>query len=184
MNMKSVHVPKLMRGVLLIAALSFLAGCTGGDADLKEWVNAEKAKKGAPLPALPVLKTFETFVYRDKDDKDQTRRDPFGPSREEQEQALATNSGPQPDKHPKEPLESYPLDAMRMVGTIGLGNAIEGLIKDPDGVIHRVHVRNYLGQNNGKITGIAEDHIDLVELVPNQTGGWMERQASVALGEK
>jgi len=45
-------------------------------------------------------------------------------------------------------------------------------------------VRNYLGQNNGKITGIAEDHIDLVELVPNQTGGWMERQASVALGEK
>jgi len=184
MNMKPVHLPNIMKSIVLAATLAMLAGCTGGDADLKAWVAAEKAKKGAPLPALPVLKTFETFVYKDKDDKDQTRRDPFGPSREEQEQALATGSGPQPDKHPKEPLESYPLDSLRMVGTIGLGNAIEGLIKDPDSVIHRVHLRNYLGQNNGKITAIAEDHIDLVELVPNQTGGWMERQASVALGEK
>ena len=182
--MKLVHVPALIRTVLLVAVLGMLGACTGGDSDLKEWVAAEKAKKGAPLPALPVLKTFETFVYRDKDDKDQARRDPFGPSREEQEQALAQGSGPQPDKHPKEPLESFPLDSLRMVGTIGLGNAIEALIKDPDSVIHRVHLRSYLGQNNGKITAIAEDHIDLVELVPNQTGGWMERQASVALGEK
>jgi len=58
------------------------------------------------------------------------------------------------------------------------------LVKDTDGVVHRVHMRNYLGQNNGKITAIAEDHIDLVELVPNGSGGWMERQATVALGEK
>jgi type IV pilus assembly protein PilP len=183
--MKNVQLPNLVRMLLLAAALAFLAGCTAGDADLREWVQAEKNKKGAPLPALPVLKTFETFVYKDRDDKDQLRRDPFGPSREEQEQAIAaTGSGPQPDKHPKEPLETYPLDSMRMVGTIGLGNSIEALIKDPDSVIHRVHLHNYLGQNNGKITAIAEDHIDLVELVPNQTGGWMERQASVALGEK
>jgi len=178
------RLPHAVRLLLICAVLALLAGCTGGDADLKEWVAAEKAKKGAPLPALPVLKTFETFSYRDKDDKEQTRRDPFGPSREEQEQALAQGTGPQPDKHPKEPLESFPLDSMRMVGTIGLGNTIEGLIKDPDGVIHRIHLKNYLGQNNGKVTAIAEDHIDLVELVPNQTGGWMERQASVALGEK
>lgn len=182
--MKRVHLPNSIKTVLLAATLAVLAGCTGGDSDLKAWVAAEKAKTGAPLPALPVLKTFETFAYKDKDERDLSRRDPFGPSREEQEQALATGSGPQPDKHPKEPLESYPLDSLRMVGTIGLGNAVEGLIKDPDNVIHRVHLRNYLGQNNGKITTIAEDHIDLVELVPNQTGGWMERQASVALGEK
>jgi type IV pilus assembly protein PilP len=182
--MKSTIPPNFVRLLLLAAAFALLAGCTAGDADLREWVAAEKAKKGAPLPALPVLKTFETFTYRDKDDKEQPRRDPFGPSREEQEQAQAQGTGPKPDVHPKEPLESFPLDSLRMVGTIGLGNAIEGLIKDPDSVIHRVHLRNYLGQNNGKITAIAEDHIDLVELVPNQTGGWMERQATVALGEK
>ena len=56
--------------------------------------------------------------------------------------------------------------------------------KDADGVVHRVHVNNYLGQNYGRITAIAEDHIDLVELIPNGTGGWMERQATIALGDK
>jgi type IV pilus assembly protein PilP len=184
MSMIRVHLPAWTRAALILGAMTLLAGCTGGDSDLREWVSSEKAKKGAPLPPLPVLKTFETFTYKDKDDREQERRDPFGPSREEQELAQSTSAGPQPDKHPKEPLETFPLDSLKMVGTIGLGANVEGLIKDPDNVIHRVHLRNYLGQNNGKITAIAEDHIDLVELVPNQTGGWMERQASIALGEK
>jgi type IV pilus assembly protein PilP len=180
MNMSRAHLPDLIRTALLAATLAFLAGCTGGDSDLKEWVAAEKAKKGAPIAPLPVLKTFETFEYKDQD-----RRDPFAPSLEEQQQAQASaGSGPQPDKHPKEPLESYPLDSLKMVGTIGTGATTEGLIKDPDSVIHRVHMHNYLGQSSGKIIAIAEDHIDLVELIPNGTGGWMERQASIALGEK
>jgi type IV pilus assembly protein PilP len=71
-----------------------------------------------------------------------------------------------------------------MVGTIGTGASIEGLIKDTEGTIHRVHKGNYLGQNNGKVTGVAETQIYLVELIPNGTGGWMERQATIALPEK
>ena len=167
----------------LVACLAALAlgGCTLGRDDLEQWVAAEKAKKGAPLDPLPVVKTFETFEYRDQD-----LRDPFSPSPEEQRQDQSANgSGPQPDKNrPREPLESSPLDALTMVGTIGQASATEGLVKDADGVVHRVHVNNYLGQNYGRITAIAEDHIDLVELIPNGTGGWMERQASIALGDK
>ena len=182
--MSRVHTLKSMRALLLLAVFAALAGCTGGDSDLREWVATEKAKKGAPLSPLPVLKTFETFNYTDRDSHDQVRRDPFGPSREEQEALATTTSGPTPNKHPKEPLEAFPLDALKMVGTIGSGGKLEALIKDPDGVIHRVHMNNYLGQNNGQVKAIAEDHIDLVELVSNQTGGWMERQATIALGEK
>jgi type IV pilus assembly protein PilP len=177
--MKMVPIPTFLRTLVLAAALAFVAGCTGGDSDLKEWVAQEKAKKGTPIAPLPVLKTFETFEYKDQD-----KRDPFAPSLEEQQAQASANSGPQPDKHPKEPLEVYPLDSLKMVGTIGTGASMEALIKDPDAVIHRVHVRNYLGQNGGKVITIAEDHIDLVELIPNGTGGWMERQATVALGEK
>jgi type IV pilus assembly protein PilP len=177
--MHSVHIPNPARVLMLTAALVLLAGCTGGMSDLQQWVAQEKAKKGPPVPPLPVLKTFETFVYQDQD-----KRDPFGPSLEEQREAQADANGPMPDKHPREQLENYPLDSLKMVGTIGVGAAIEGLIKDPDGVIHRVHLNNYMGQNNGKITAVADDHIDLVELIPNGSGGWMKRQASVALGEK
>jgi type IV pilus assembly protein PilP len=183
--MSMVHLPKVIRILLLAATLAFVAGCTGGDSDLKEWVTAEKAKRGTPIPPLPVLKTFETFEYKVKDKDDNDRRDPFGPSIQDRAEAQATSgTGLQPDKHPKEPLESYPLDALKMVGSIGTGASMEGLIKDPDSVIHRVHINNYLGENGGKITAIAEDHIDLVELIPNETGGWRERKATIAPGEK
>ena len=168
----------------MLAVFALLSGCTSGDADLRAWVAAEKAKRGAPVPPLPVLKTFETFEYTYKDN-DPDVRDPFGMSVSERQQAVTTTGGgPQPDQHPKEPLEGYPLDSLKMVGTIGGGAGIEGLVKDPEGVVHRVHMKNYMGQNNGKITAIAEDHLDLVELVSNGTGGWMEHQAKIALGEK
>lgn len=163
-----------LAGVLVVVV--GLGGCSPGN-DLRQWVAQEKAKKGPPLEPLPVIKTFETFEYKDQD-----LRDPFNVSAEEEEQAAA--AGPHPDQNrPREPLESYPLDGLKMSGTIGLGHTIEGLIRDPDGVVHRVHVGNYLGQNFGRITAISEDHIDLVELVPNGSGGWMERQATIALGD-
>lgn len=160
----------------LAALVAALGGCSQGN-DLKQWVAQEKAKKGAPLEPLPVIRTFETFEYKDQD-----LRDPFNVSAEEQEQNA--NNGPHPDQdRPREPLEAFPLDGLKMSGTIGLAKAIEGLVRDPDGVVHRVHVGNYLGQNYGRITSISEDHIDLVELVPNGSGGWMEKPATIALGD-
>jgi len=160
----------------LAIVLVVLGGCAPGS-DLRDWVTKEKAKKGAPLDPLPVIKTFETFEYKDQD-----LRDPFNVSAEEQEQSAS--NGPHPDQdRAREPLEAFPLDGLKMSGTMGLAKSIEGLVRDPDGVVHRVHVGNYLGQNYGRITGINEDHIDLVELVPNGSGGWMERQATIALGD-
>ncbi|MDR2012910.1 MAG: pilus assembly protein PilP [Rhodanobacter sp.] len=152
-----------------------LLGCTASD-DVHQWVAQEKAKKGAPLKPLPVVKTFETFLYKDK-----ALRDPFGPGAGEQDQTAS--NGPRPEEHVREPLESFPLDGLKMSGTLGTDKQMEGLIRDTDGVIHRVRVGNYLGQNYGRVTAINDDHIDIVELVPNGTGGWMERQASIALGD-
>jgi type IV pilus assembly protein PilP len=169
----------LARLLLMLAALLVLAGCTRGMSDLRDWVAHEKSKKGAPIPPLPVIKTFETFQYADDG-----KRDPFSASTAEQQPGGSAN-GPRPDKdRPKEPLEMYALDSLKMVGTVGTGAGMEALVKDPGGVIHRVHRNEYMGQNYGRVTDIAEDHIDLVELVSNGNGGWMERSASIGLGEK
>ena len=54
----------------------------------------------------------------------------------------------------------------------------------PQGVIYQVHVGDYMGQNYGHVTQVTSSEVDLVELVPNGSGGWMERDASVALGDK
>ncbi len=87
--MRSVHIPGLGRSLtLMVLAAGCLAGCTGGDSDLRQWVAQKKAEKGPPIPPLPVLKKFETFAYNDQD-----LRDPFGPSAEEQRQEQAGKHG-------------------------------------------------------------------------------------------
>lgn len=174
--MRATTAMKLAKLSLVIATALVLGGCTRGMGDLRDWVAQEKAKRGAPIPPLPVIKTFETFTYNDQD-----KRDPFSPSQDELTQA----SGPRPDEgRPRQPLEAYSLDSLRMVGTIGAAANMEALVKDPGGVIHRVHINEYIGQNYGRVTAITGDHVDLVELVSNGNGGWMERPASIALGEK
>lgn len=168
------------RIALMFAVLGMtfgLAACSG-QGDLHEWVAQVKARKGAPLPALPVVKTFETFLYQDQD-----RRDPFEPAPPEAN--AQTAAGPHPDQNrPREPLEAFPLDSLKMVGTIGAKGSVEGLVKDPQGVIHQVRVGDYMGQNYGHVTQVTASEVDVVELVPNGSGGWMERDASVALGDK
>ena len=168
------------RIALMFATLGMtlgLAACSG-QGDLHEWVAQVKARKGAPLPALPVVKTFETFLYQDQD-----RRDPFEPAPPEAN--AQTAAGPHPDQNrPREPLEAFPLDSLKMVGTIGAKGSVEGLVKDPQGVIHQVRVGDYMGQNYGHVTQVTSSEVDVVELVPNGSGGWMERDASVALGDK
>ncbi|MEZ5461387.1 pilus assembly protein PilP [Dokdonella sp.] len=167
---------------ILLTSLALLAvsGCMSGKEEVEKWVQQEKAKKGAPLDPPPAIKTFETFEYTLHSPDD---RDPFDlPSSEEEEAAAET--GPRPDQNrAPEPLEAFPLDGLKMVGTLGAANAPEGLLKDPEGVIRRVRPGNYIGQNYGRITAISEGQIDLVELVPNQTGGWVERQQSISLAD-
>ena len=167
--------------LVLLATAIFLSGCTRGMSDLRTWVAQEKVKRGVPIQPLPVIKTFETFTYADQD-----KRDPFSPSTTELQTADGNRaSGPRPDAdRAKQPLEMFALDSLKMVGTVGAGTAIQVLIKDPGGVIHRVHLGEYLGQNYGRVTVVSDDHIELVEMVSNGNGGWMERPASIALGEK
>ena len=158
----------------LAALLSGLAACSG-QGDLHQWVAQVKARKGAPLPALPVVKTFETFTYQDQDE-----RDPFEPA-----PAAATGpnlAGPHPDQNrPRQPLESFPLDSLKMVGTLGSGKNLVALVMAPDKVTYRVSPGTYLGQSDGRVTGVYEDRIELVELVPDGAGGWLERPAKLAL---
>jgi type IV pilus assembly protein PilP len=170
----------LTRAFVVLGLVLVLGGCTRGMSDLHDWVAQEKAKKGAPIQPLPVIRTFETFEYDDQD-----KRDPFSPSTTEIQPGSSNSAGPRPDENrAKQPLEMFALDSLKMVGTVGSGTGMEVLIKDPGGVIHRVHRNEYMGQNYGRVTAIADDHIDLVELVSNGNGGWMERPASIALGEK
>jgi type IV pilus assembly protein PilP len=85
------------------------------------------------------------------------------------------------DERNREFLEQFPLDTLRMVGTLQLGETSFGLVQTSDGLIHRVIPGNYMGQNDGRITEVNESEIELIEIVSNGIGGYLEREATVAL---
>ena len=89
-----------------------------------------------------------------------------------------------PDSNrPKQALESYTLDSLTMVGTMGGGSALVALVQSPDKVVYRVSPGQYMGQSDGKVVGISTTEIKLVELVSDGAGGWMEQPAAIVLKE-
>ena len=164
---------------LLAATLgaTLLAGCGADKSDLEAWVAEVKSRKSTAIEPIPQMKQYEAFTYVPGD-----RRDPFTMVEPEQQSA---STGPQPDKdRNKEPLEEFPLDALRMVGTITAAGRTFALVKAPDGVIHRVTIKDHMGQNYGEITQISEAEVTLLELVPDGFGGWVQRPATIALAER
>ena len=80
-------------------------------------------------------------------------------------------------------LEQFPLDTLKMVGTLKLAGRMYGLVQTKDGLVHRVSTGNYMGQADGKVTDVAASKITLVEIIPDGLGGYMERPAALALNE-
>jgi type IV pilus assembly protein PilP len=171
------------RTLLGIALVLAVAGCTRGITstpgeapNLEKWVAEVKARPAPPLDPLPVMQQFETFEYAAH-----TLRDPFSNAFTD----IDTGSGPRPDRQRRrQTLEQFPLDSLDMVGTLGGGAGTVALVMAPDKVTYRVRPGNYMGQNDGRVTGVFDDRIELVELVPDGAGGWLERPASVALEDQ
>lgn len=95
-----------------------------------------------------------------------------------------TQSSVRPDSNrPKQALEGYALDSLKMVGTIGSGAGLLALVQSPDKVVYRVGVGQYMGQADGRVTSVNASEIRLVELVSDGAGGWVEQPASLVLSE-
>lgn len=167
-----------MIGLALLAGIG-LYGCGSDMDDLDKYINDVKARPGGRIEPLPEIKPYEVFTYiADAEGI----RSPFIP-----DQPAArpdNNSGTRPDDtRSREFLEQFPLDTLRMVGTLQLGDTNYGLVQTSDGLIHRVVPGNYMGQNDGRITAINDSDIELIEIISDGIGGYLERQAAVALAD-
>jgi type IV pilus assembly protein PilP len=160
---------------LACAVLLATSACSSRDSELEEFIAATMKEPGGRVEPLPEVKPYESFTYAA-----QSLRSPFMPGGS----GSSSASSVRPDiKRNREFLEQFSLDTMRMVGTLKLGGRTYGLVQTKDGIVHRVLPGNYMGQAEGKVTDIAASKIDLVEIVPDGLGGYMERPASLALNE-
>ncbi len=153
-----------------------LTGCGGGSMDDLQTFVAETGKDmQGKIEPLPQVKLYEPFTYNAFD-----LPEPFKPRK------LSTGGGGgmQPDlNRPKEPLEGYSLETLKMVGMLSRQGVIHAVIKTSDNAIYHVKKGNYAGQNFGLITQISDGEMSLREIVQDSAGDWSERTSTLLLQE-
>jgi type IV pilus assembly protein PilP len=155
-----------------------VSGC-GGDPnqELRQWMDDQAKTMKGKVDPLPVVKPYVPFAYNAFD-----LPDPFKPRKIE---PVRGSSKLAPDlNRRKEPLESYPIESLRMVGTLQQDKTMYALVRTNDRNVYQVQVGNYMGQNFGIITGISEGEIKLRELVQDSSGDWTERQSRLLLDDQ
>ena len=163
-----------------ICALLLLVACSGDQhEDLTSYIDDVKSRQQGRIKGLPEIKPYESFTYDHS-----SLRDPFSPFVVEEEQAPIVDDGLRPDSNRKrEALEQFPLDSVVFVGNLERKGKRWALISAPDDTVYRVQPGNHLGQNFGEILSISETTIVIKEIIPNGTGGWVDREVSLQLTE-
>jgi len=172
---------RFSRQVVPLALGLAMVGC-GSDQfqDLKQFVADAESVAGARarIDPLPRVDSYEPFIYNRAE-----LEDPFRPRKIEP--AKGTKGPMQPDlNRRREPLEAFPLDNLKMVGSLQQGKTLFALIRTPDNNLFRVRQNNYIGQNFGLIMEVDETGMKLKELVQDGAGEWIERITSLFLQDE
>ena len=173
---------------LTVLALSsiFISGCSSnsGFSDLDAFMKEMDSNPGGHIEELPEVQVYRAFTYSAAN-----RRSPFLPPQdvvinEVKIQEDQSNVKPNLDRVP-EVLESFALGELRMVGTLqrNENDILWALISDNLGSVHMAKVGQYMGKNYGRIVGIEVGRLDLIEIVPNGYGGWLERPRTISLDD-
>jgi len=180
----------MKRGLVMALGL-FIAACGGGEhQDLKEELKKLTVDLRGKVADLPVVKPYQPVPYNPVDPEDKDKKkvlpDPFSSSKIELlfvTKAASSGGVLKPDlNRPKEPLEAYPLESVKVVGMLQQAKQSFALVR-ADATVYRVKVGNYMGQNFGLVTGITESQIQLRELVQDASGDWAERVSTLQLQE-
>lgn len=159
-----------------------LNGCSSGEfEDLNRFVEESKQGLRGRVEPLPEIKQFEPFAYNAFE-----LPDPFSPRDLEAAGGAPVSTGPAPDMNRrKETLEAFPLESLKMVGTLEQSRVRFALIRTPDNNLYKAKVGNYMGQNFGIVTAVSETVVTLKEVIQDPAnGGWSERSASLQLLEQ
>lgn len=172
--------------LVLVAMVLTVGGCSAsGEDELRQWMAEQKSQTRPRVAPISEPKQFQPESYTQV-----TAVEPFSNQKltqalkRESTQAAANGALIAPElARRKEALESFPLDTMALVGSLVKAGQPVALVK-VDNLLYQVRPGNYLGQNYGRVTKIAETEVSLREIVQDAVGEWIERTATLQLQER
>jgi type IV pilus assembly protein PilP len=179
--MKAVTM-RILRPAAVLGALVVLAGCGAEQEELTQWMEQQRREVKPSVTPLTPPKKFSPQAYVAL-----SGVEPFSAQKLTvalKQEARQPNSLLAAEiNRRKEPLEAYPLDSMRMVGSVMRSGRPYALLR-VDNLLYQVKQGDYIGQNYGKITKISETDVALREIVQDAAGEWIERASALQLQEK
>ncbi|POA32771.1 pilus assembly protein PilP [Pseudomonas sp. GW456-12-1-14-TSB6] len=169
-----------IRFIALSALLLVFGGCGGDDfSDLDAYMNEVRLRPPGKIEPTPTFRSYPTFTYSAAN-----LRSPF--SRQLRVDLAGQKHGsrdvkPDPNRV-KQYLEGFNIEQFEMVGTIANASGSFALLRGAGGV-HRLKVGDYLGRNDGRIVAISASQVEVVEIVPDGQGAWLERPRTIPLKE-
>ncbi|MCH7816094.1 MAG: pilus assembly protein PilP [Proteobacteria bacterium] len=171
---------RAIRTITMAGTSLLLVACARVDSfvDLQNFVDEIKSQQTAPVEPVPEFPPYEGFIYSAA-----SLRSPFAvPLIIDSDSGIVLAQDVEPDfDRPREMLESQAFSELSMVGMLTRNGIFEALVEDGLGVVHRVGIGRYLGRNHGRIEHISETQLDVIEIVPNGSGGWVVRPQSLTL---
>lgn len=171
--MNLAYIPILLISLTLVA-------CGGEEfQDLRDFVKDAGADMRGKVEPPPDIKPYEPFTY----ENNTGLPDPFKPRKPDVRNVSRSGMNQPNLDRPKEELEDFPLESLKMVGYLfqkGVGHAV---IRSSEGKIYRVKEKNYIGQNFGQISSISETEVKIKEMVQDSAGDWSERESTLQLIE-
>ncbi len=169
---------------LALCVCLVLAGCgTGEFDDLKQFVEKSSEGMRGRVEPLPQMKAVQEIKYDAFD-----LPNPFQPhSTAGAKPPTDCKACQEAERHrlrPKEALEGYPLESLKMVGTLERSQKRWALIKTPENSLYKITAGNHLGQNFGEVKAITESQVTVKELVEDANGSWAERETALQLIEE
>lgn len=161
--------------IVLVAGVAVSACGSDGLNDLRDFTKNAHADLKPNIKPIPEIKPQESFAYAAA-----SLTDPFT---QINLKPLARDGKSKDQGRRREPLEAFPLDAMKMVGTLSRGRQTWAVIQAPDGTVHRVQVGDFIGHYSGKVVRISEAKVDVVEQIQGSLGDWVEREANLAIAD-
>jgi len=165
-----------------LAVMLLLQSCSNNDdmLALQRYVDGVVNRPPGVIEPPPEFITYEPFTYSAAN-----LRAPFDPPVDLSiaMQNQRANEVRPDENRPTEHLEGFALANLKMVGTLARQGQTWALIRDELGNVTRVAVGNYMGRNHGRIVAISPQQIDLVEIVPTGSNGWIERPQTVLVAE-
>lgn len=168
-------------GTMLMVGATLLSGCGNNEFnDLQVFMEETRARPAGAIEPLPQVRPYEAFTYSAS-----SLRSPFQPPvRIDLSQRERGSQDIKPDEdRPRQFLEGFNIEGFEMVGVLSNQQGMQALIRGA-GSVHRVKIGDYLGRNHGRVTSIEEGRVDVVEIVPDGEGGWLERPRTLSLPER